>query len=98
MLSLDKRIEVVLLMIKLESVTLVRIDLQKQKLKQISSRHIFKKFKETGSVCDTPKSGKTSCDQEKVDIIVGICVKKNYACLLELFQMKQVAPTKLFIM
>ena len=68
------------MMPKLESVTLVSRDLQKQKWKQIPSskeiRHYFKKFKETGSVCDTPKSGRPSLEQENIDIIAGIYVQK----------------------
>ena len=34
------------------------------------------KFKETGPVCDTPKSGRPSLEQEKVDIIAGLYVQK----------------------
>ena len=41
MLPLDKRFEVVLMMAKLESVTLVGRDLQKQKWNQISSSKAF---------------------------------------------------------
>ena len=65
-------------MAKLESVTVVNRDLQKQKWKQIPSskalRNIFKKFEETGFVCDTPKCDRLSLKQEKVELIAGIYV------------------------
>ena len=83
MLPLDKRIEVVLLMTKLDSIILVRRDLQKQKWKKIHSskklKHIFKKIKEKGSVWDTLKSGRPLLEQEKVDIIAEIYVQKPFS-------------------
>ena len=79
-LPLDKRIEVVLLMAKLESVTFVRRDLQKQKWKQVplskELRHILLKFREPSSVCDTQKFGGHSLEQKKIDIIAGFYVQK----------------------
>lgn len=65
----DQRIEVVILMAKLESVTLVRRELQRQKWADIphenTIRNLFNKFKSTGSVHDITKSGRSSMEHDK---------------------------------
>lgn len=62
MFGLTERIEVVKLMIKLESVTLVRRELVRRKWKQVPSektcRSLLTKFETTGSVADLPRSGR----------------------------------------
>ena len=60
-LDTNQPIEIVLLMAKLESVTLLRRELQRRHWENIphenTIRNLFKKFKEFGSVGDSPRSG-----------------------------------------
>lgn len=73
MLPLRERIEVVRLMIKYESTTMVRRDLQRQNWKNIPSdptmRSLLKKFLETGSVADRDRCGRpiTSVSDENCE-------------------------------
>ena len=72
MLSTEERIEIVILMAKLESTAAVRRALQRRGMKVPSEntiRDTFKKFKETGSVYNRPKSGRPALEDEKVEKI-----------------------------
>jgi len=73
MLSVQQRVEIVLLMAKLESVTSVRRTLQGKNWKSIPSentiRNVFSKFKETGTVHNLPKQGRPSLDEETIEEI-----------------------------
>lgn len=75
-MDLEQRVEIVLLMAKLESVTLVRREVQKRKWTSIphenTIRNLFKKFKETGSVHDAQRSGRPSLDEAKTEEIEEI--------------------------
>ena len=75
-MEVAQRVEIVLLMAKLESVTLVRRELQKRKWTNIphenTIRNLFKKFKDTGSVQDAPRSGRPSLDETKSEEISEI--------------------------
>lgn len=68
-MDVNQRVKIVILFAKHESVTLVRRELQRLKWKNIptekSIRSIFKKFEETGSVLNAPKSGRPPIDDEK---------------------------------
>ena len=72
-MDLNERVDIVLLMAKLDSVTLVRRELQRRNWESIpcnnTMRSIFRKFKETGSVNDLPRSGRPSVDDDKKDEI-----------------------------
>lgn len=72
-MDLNQRIEVVCLMAKHESVTVVRRILQKLKWEHVphenAIRNLFKKFKKVGSVADTPRSGRPALDDEKKEEI-----------------------------
>lgn len=72
-LSLDERINIVILMAKLESVTMVERHLKRSGASHIPThkhmRSIYEKFKETGSVQDCPRSGRPSVEEDKVDEI-----------------------------
>ena len=72
MLSTEERIEIVILMGKLESTAAVRRALQRKGVKVPSEntiRDTFKTFKETGFVHNQPKSGKPALEDEKVEEI-----------------------------
>ena len=72
MISTEERIEIVILMAKLESTTAVRRALQRRGANVPSEntiRDTFKKFKEIGSVHNRPKSGKPALEDEKVEEI-----------------------------
>ena len=72
MLSTEERIEIVILMAKLESTAAVRRALQRRGVKVPSEntiRDTFKKFKETGSVHNRQKSGRPALEDEKVEEI-----------------------------
>ena len=69
MLSTEERIKIVILMAKLESTAAVRRALQRRGVKIPSEntiRDTFKKFKETGSVHNRPKSGRPALENENV--------------------------------
>ena len=72
-MNTEERIQMVLLMAKLESVTLVERQLRKEGVFSIPTkkhiRKIYQKFKETGSVHDLPRSGRPSIAEEKVEEI-----------------------------
>ena len=72
-MELSQRIEIVILMAKLESVTLVRRELQQRNWNSIpcgnTMQSIFRKFKETGSVNDLPRSGRPSLDDNRKEEI-----------------------------
>ena len=71
-----QRVEIILMMAKLESVTLVRRELQKRKWTNIphenTIRNLFKKFKNIGSVQEAPRSGRPSLDETKSEEILKI--------------------------
>ena len=70
MLSSEERIEIVILMAKLESTAAFRRVLQGVKVPSENTiRDTFKKFKETGSVHNRPKSGRPALEDEKVEEI-----------------------------
>lgn len=75
-MNTQERIRIVLLMAKLESVTLVERQLRKEGVYPIPTkkhmRTIYHKFKETGSVHDLPRSGRPSIPEEKVEEIKEI--------------------------
>ena len=68
MFTIDERIQIVLLIAKLESYTLLKRYLQSQGWDNIPSektvRQVFQKFKDTGNVHDLPKSGRPSLHDE----------------------------------
>ena len=71
MLSTEERTEIVILMAKLESTAAVRRALQRRVKvpSENTIRDTFKKFKETGSVHNRPKSGRPALEDEKVEEI-----------------------------
>ena len=81
-MDISNRIEIVLLMAKLESVTLVRRELQARKRSDIphenTLRRIYEKFKLTGSVHDIPKSGRHSMDDDEKGEILNLLYSIDY--------------------
>jgi transposase len=80
-LDLQLRIQIVVLMAKLESATVVRRHLQREKVSDIPSenaiRSLYAKFLETGSVHDRERSGRPpSATTEKQDEIVEALTNK----------------------
>ena len=72
MLSTEERIEIVILMAKLESTAAVRQALQRRGVNVLSEntiRDTFKKFKETSSIHNRPKSERPALEDEKVEEI-----------------------------
>ena len=76
MLSTEERVEIVILMAKLESTAAVRRALQRgvKVPSENTIRDTFKKFKETGSVHNRPKSGRPVLSDEKVKEISNFFV------------------------
>ena len=81
MLTLKERINIVILMAKLESVTMVERQLKKEGAANIPThkhmRSIYAKFKETGSVEDSPRSGRPSVEEAKVEKIREVFEDNN---------------------
>lgn len=69
-LTVEDRIQVVLLMAKFESTTLVERHMKNEGVSNIPThktmRAIFSKFRETGSVLDAPRSGRPRRSDEKI--------------------------------
>jgi hypothetical protein len=71
MLSLQQRVQIVLLMARLDSVTAVQRELRKEGIKDVPSdntiRSLFQKFVDTGNVSDLPRSGRPTISNETVE-------------------------------
>ena len=87
MLTVEERVRIVILMARLESVTLVERHLKKEGVTKIPSqrhmRSIYTKFKETGSVLDAPRSGRPSIEEGKVEEIKAVFVDNPSTSLRE---------------
>ena len=72
MLGVEERIQIVLLMAKMQSVTLVRRHLARDGCEVPSERTIretFTRFKETGSVMDRKRSGRPSNEEDREEVL-----------------------------
>jgi len=82
MLTLEAKIEIVILMAKFESATTVRRKLKNSNMEFITLptintiNSIFLKFKKTGTVQNLYKSGRPSLEEEKVDKILEVFENK----------------------
>ena len=98
MLSTKERIEIVILMVKLESTAAIRRALQRRGVKVPSANTIcdtFQKFKETGSVHNRPKSGRPTLEDKSLKKF-QISLKMSLRLLCDLLQKKLVAVIKWF--
>ena len=87
MLSVDERIEIVLLMARLQSVTLVRRHLARDGCEAPSERTIrdtFTRFKETGSVLDRKRSGRPSNEEEREEVIEQLLEENSHTSIRKL--------------